>query len=139
MVRACSSCDSVSLYQQTWETSTLLSFSDQSTLCRQALLLQGRYTDIWLQTCLLTENEGLKQGLSQKLVTSVVNSLTCTDQSQRDPGTKMAPPGAQTKPSRQGRCLDVWRLKRGLPQKLCGFHLSKMMVDSVIHTLTCAD
>ena len=47
LVRACSSCDSVSLYQQTWETSSLLSFSGQSTLCRQALLLKGRCTDIW--------------------------------------------------------------------------------------------
>jgi hypothetical protein len=47
LVRACSSSDSVSLYQQTWETSSLLSFSGQSTLCRQALLLQGRCPDIW--------------------------------------------------------------------------------------------
>ena len=39
---SCSSCDSVSLYQQTWETSSLLSFSGQHTLC-----LQGRWTDIW--------------------------------------------------------------------------------------------
>ena len=37
----------VSLYQQTWETCFLLSFSVQSTLYRQDLLLQGRYPDIW--------------------------------------------------------------------------------------------
>jgi hypothetical protein len=35
------------LYQQTWETSSILSFSGQRTLCRQALLLQGRCPDIW--------------------------------------------------------------------------------------------
>ena len=44
---ACSPGDYVSLYQQTWYTSSLLSFSGQSTLCRQALLLQGRCSDIW--------------------------------------------------------------------------------------------
>jgi hypothetical protein len=47
LVRACSPGDYVSLYQQTWETRSLLSFSVQSTLCRQALLLQGRCPDIW--------------------------------------------------------------------------------------------
>jgi hypothetical protein len=47
LFRACSSGDYVSLYQQTWETSSILSFSGQSTLCRQALLLQGRCPDIW--------------------------------------------------------------------------------------------
>jgi hypothetical protein len=48
LVRAYSFCDSVSLYQQMWVTSSLLSFSGRSTLCRQFLLLQGRCTDIWL-------------------------------------------------------------------------------------------
>jgi hypothetical protein len=47
LVRAYSSCDSVILSQQTGETSSLLSFSGQSLLCRQALLFQGRCTDIW--------------------------------------------------------------------------------------------
>jgi hypothetical protein len=47
LLRACSSGDSVSLYKQTCEGSTLLSFSGQSILCRQALFLQGRYPDIW--------------------------------------------------------------------------------------------
>jgi hypothetical protein len=47
LVRSCSSDVYVSLYQQTWETSSLLSFSVQSTLCRQALLLQERCPDIW--------------------------------------------------------------------------------------------
>ena len=43
----------------------------------------------------------------------------------------MAPPGALAKPSQvgqthllwPGRCPDVWSLKQGLPQKLCGFSL----------------
>ena len=30
-----------------WESNSLLSLSGQSTLCIQALLLQGRYTEIW--------------------------------------------------------------------------------------------
>ena len=47
LFRACSSGDYVSLYQQTWETRSILSFNGQSTLCRQALLLQGRCPDIW--------------------------------------------------------------------------------------------
>jgi hypothetical protein len=47
LARVCSSGDSVSLYKQTCETSSLLSFSGQSILCRHALFLQGRYLDIW--------------------------------------------------------------------------------------------
>jgi hypothetical protein len=47
LVRACSSGDSGSLYKQTWEASSLLNFSGQSILCRQAFFLQGRYPDIW--------------------------------------------------------------------------------------------
>ena len=38
-----------------------------------------------------------------------------------------------------GRCPDVWSPKRGLPQKLCGSHLSQKLLASVVHTLTCAD
>jgi hypothetical protein len=37
----------VSLYQQTWETSSFLSFSVQSILCSYALLLQEMCPDIW--------------------------------------------------------------------------------------------
>jgi hypothetical protein len=32
-----------------------------------------------IQTCLLAEDEGPKQGLSQKLLSSVVYTLTCAD------------------------------------------------------------
>ena len=55
LVRACSSGDSVSLYKQTWEASSLLSFSGQSILCRQALFLQGRCQISGVRTCLLAE------------------------------------------------------------------------------------
>jgi hypothetical protein len=44
---ACSSCDSISLCQHSWGSNPLLSFSGQSILCRQALLLQGRCTEVW--------------------------------------------------------------------------------------------
>ena len=71
---------------------------------------------VW--TSLLAEDEGQKQdlsqklccfGLSQKLLASVVHTLTCTDSSQRDPGTKMAPPGALASPPGQGRHLTSGR------------------------------
>ena len=42
-----------------------------------------------IRTSLLAEDEGLKQGLSQKLLASVVHTLTCADYFQRSPGTKM--------------------------------------------------
>jgi hypothetical protein len=44
MAGACSSYDSVSLCQ---DSNSLLSFIGQSTLCRQALLWQGRCTEVW--------------------------------------------------------------------------------------------
>ena len=36
-----------SLCQHSWETNSLLHPSGQNTLCRQALLLQGRCTEVW--------------------------------------------------------------------------------------------
>jgi hypothetical protein len=59
----------------------------------------------------------------------------------------MAAPGAVVKRSWagqtpllwQGRSRDVWTPKHGLPQKLCGFHLSQKLLASVVHTLPCAD
>ena len=59
----------------------------------------------------------------------------------------MAPPDAVVKPSWvgctlllwQGRCPDVWSLKHGLPQKLCGFCLSQKLLASAVYTLTWAD
>jgi hypothetical protein len=47
LVGAWSSCDSVSLCQHSWESNSHLSSNDQSTLCRQALLLQGRCPAVW--------------------------------------------------------------------------------------------
>jgi hypothetical protein len=44
-----------------------------------------------VQTCLLAEDEGPKQDLSQKLLACVVHALTCADQSRWSLGTKMSP------------------------------------------------
>jgi hypothetical protein len=41
--------------------------------CREGAQISG------VQTCLLEEDEGLKQGLSQKLLASVFHTLICTD------------------------------------------------------------
>ena len=128
-----------------------LSFSGQSTLCRQALLLQGRCTDIWRLDLLLAEDEGPKQdlsqrlfcfGLSQKLLASVVHTLTCADYFQQSPGTKMAHTDAEAKASRAGRTPllwpgrwpDVWNLKRVLPQKLCGSRLPQKLSAFCAHS-----
>ena len=91
-----------------------------------------------VRTCLLAEDEGPKQDLSQKLLASVIHTLTYADLSQWDPGTKVAPSGTQAKPTQvgltpllwQGRCLDVWSTKQGLPQKLCLFCLSQKLLAS---------
>jgi hypothetical protein len=109
-----------------------------------------------IRTPLLAEDEGPKQnlsqklccfGLSQKLLASVVHTLTCADYFRRSPGTKIAPVNAEAKPSQVGRTPvlwpgrgpDVWSLKRGLSQKLCGSCLCQKLSASVVHTLTCAD
>ena len=55
LVSACSSGDSVSLYQQSWETSSLLSFSVQSTLCRQLSSCSEIAQISGIRTCLLVE------------------------------------------------------------------------------------
>jgi hypothetical protein len=95
-----------------------------------------------IRTSLLAEDEGPKQDLSQKLcgsclsqklLGSVVHTLTCADYFQRSPGIKMAPADAEGKPSWArltpvlwpGRWPDVWSPKRGLSQKLCGSHLNR--------------
>jgi hypothetical protein len=66
------------LYQQTRETSSLLRFSGQSTLCRLSSFREGAQIS-GVQTCLLAEEEGLKQDLSQKLLASVVHTFTCAE------------------------------------------------------------
>jgi hypothetical protein len=85
--------------------------------------------------------------LSQKLLASAVHTLSYEDQSWLNPETKMSPLDAVAKPSWveqtpllwQGRCPDVWSLKFGLPQKLCGFCLPQKLLGSALHTLSCAD
>ena len=65
------------------------------------LLWQGRCPDVW------SPKRGLPQKLcgsclSQKLLASVVHTLTCADYFRRSPGSKMAPADAEAKPSRVG-------------------------------------
>ena len=114
----------------------------------------AQISGIW--TSLLAEDEGPKQnlsqklccfGLSQKLLASVVHTLTCADYFRQSPGTKIAPSDPEEKASWAGRtpvlwpgrCSDVWSPKRALPQKLCGSHLSQKLSALVVHTLTSAD
>jgi hypothetical protein len=114
----------------------------------------AQISGIW--TSLLAEDEGPKQdlsqklccfGLSQKLLASVVHTLTCADYFRWSLRTKMSSADAEAKPSMAGwtpilwlgRCPDVWSPKRGLPRKLCGFCLSQKLLASVVHTLTCED
>jgi hypothetical protein len=66
------------------------------------LLWQGRCPDIW------SPKRGLPQKLcgsrlSQKLLASVVHTLTCADYSWCSPGTKMSPSDVQAMPSRGGQ------------------------------------
>ena len=112
---ACSSCDSVTLCQQFWDSSSVLSLSGQSTLCRQGAPMSG------VQTCLLAEDEGPKQGLSLKM---------CCLCSPRTHLRRLVPKGPRTQdgsltfsvsqrqPRRtpllfRGRCPDICSPKQG--------------------------
>jgi hypothetical protein len=99
--------------------------------CREGAQRSG------IQICLLAEDEGPKQGLSQKMCClcslqayphrlfseghgTQDGSLTCSG--------SQSPPG-QTPLLWRGRCLDVWSLKRGLSQKLCCFSYFLFLKD----------
>ena len=84
-----------------------------------------------LRTSLLAEDEGLKQdlspkvfcfGLPQKLLASVVHTLTCTEGFGNQDGSlrcfSEALPAGQTPLLWQGRFPDIWSPKWGLSQKL---------------------
>ena len=92
-------------------------FQWSELFCRHAHLLQGRCTVIWYLDLLLAEDEGPKQnlsqklccfGLSQKLLISVVHTLTCADYFLPSPGTKMAPAYPEARASRAGQTPDLW-------------------------------
>jgi hypothetical protein len=108
--------------------------------CREGAQISG------IQTCLLAEDEGLKQGLSQKMCCfcslhahlhrlvseghrTQDDSITCSgDQS---------PPWQTTSPlaGKVPRCLEP---KRGLSQKLCHFCLSqKLCCFCILHSHLC--
>jgi hypothetical protein len=86
---ACSSCDSVSLCQHSWESNSLLSPSSQSILCRQALLLQGRCTEVWSSALPPGWRWSPEGALSKKLCCFCLPCVSCEDQSLRDWGYKM--------------------------------------------------
>jgi hypothetical protein len=113
----------------------------QLSFCREG----GQISGIW--TCLLAEDEGPKQGLSQNVCSFCSPYSHLSRVVSAGSGNQMSPPDAVAKPSEagwtpllwQGSCPDVWSLKRGLPQKLCGFCLFQKLLASAVHTLTCAD
>jgi hypothetical protein len=73
------------------------------SFCREGVQISV----VW--TCLLAEDESLKLGLSQKLLASVIYTLTCADYSWQDQGRKMAPADAPVKPSQVGWTLLLWQ------------------------------
>jgi hypothetical protein len=108
------------------------------SFCREGGQISG------IRTCLLSEDEGQKQGLSQKLLACAFHTLTWADQSCQNPGTQDGSPrcfckallgGVDTSPlaRKVSGCLEpeTWS-----PQKLCGFHLSQKLLASAVHTLT---
>jgi hypothetical protein len=100
-----------------------------------------------VRTCLLADDEGPKQGLSQNLCSFCSPHSHLCRLVSAGSGNQDGSPGTAAKPSlvgwtpllRQGRCLDVCRLKCGLPQKFCGFLLTQILLASVVPTLTFID
>jgi hypothetical protein len=100
--------------------------------CREGAQRSG------IQTCLLAEDKGPKQVLSQNCVASGVRTLTCADRSLRDQGYKMSPspalavralPGRHLSPGREGARIS------GSQNGVC----PRSCVTSAVRTLTCAD
>jgi hypothetical protein len=97
------------------------------------VLSEGKLSSWWegsqvtgLWTCLLAEDEGLKQGLSQKLCSfcscqSHLHRLVSDRSGKQDGSSRCSGkslPGWMEPLLWQARCPDVWSPKRGLPQKL---------------------
>ena len=78
LARACSSCDSVSLCQQTWESSSLLSLSVRVLIAGKLSSCREDAQISVIETCLLAEDDGLKQGLSQKLCWFCLSQRLCS-------------------------------------------------------------
>ena len=125
LVGSCSSYESVSLCQQSWESCSLLTLSVQSTLCRQTLSLQGGCTNI----CLLGDDECPKHGLSQKMcflcslhahLHRLLSEERATQDGSLTSSESQTPPGC-TPLFYRGKCLDILSLSWGLSQKLCCF------------------
>jgi hypothetical protein len=137
LVRACSSGDYVSLYQQTLNTSSLLNFSVQSTLCRQALLLLGRCQDIWCSN--------LPPGRSCDPLTEVLRSrggscgyLVCVRRLRTQgtlvlAGTGRGIPGSL--PSIISNCRDTARLISGVDVPICSPTNDGVVFPSILHIL----
>jgi hypothetical protein len=107
LFRDCSSVDSVTLYQQTWETSSLLSVSvvravsaGKLSSFREGAQLSGVWTSSWLKM------KAQNRIFPRSCVALARKVADCLE-------PKMAP-----------------------PQKLCGSHLSQKLLASVFHTIT---
>jgi hypothetical protein len=80
------------------------------------VLWPGRWPDVWsLKTVLPQKLRGSR--LSQKLLASVVHTLTCADCPLRNPGTKVAPAELEAEASRAGRTPVLW-LRRWSDERL---------------------
>ena len=103
--------------------------SGKFSSCREGAWRSG------FQTCLLAEDKGPKQSLSQKmgclcslhahLHRLVSEGLKTQDGSHTCSGGQSPPRWSPL--FWQGRCPDVWSPKRGLSQKLCSFCLSQKL------------
>jgi hypothetical protein len=107
--------------------------------CREGAQRSG------VQTCLLAEDEGPKQGLSQKMccfcsLHAHLHRLVSEGHGPQDGSLRLQRRLCGQSPPEwipllwQGRCPDVWSLKQGLSQKLCSFcsphsHLRRLVSE----------